>query len=109
MNAPGGTTAGRNPLDQTDTKRKAAPSTLAKNLFVDTFREFYRQGAQRGNSFVRQSRTICFSYRSIGLLDQKNNPAFAALGDLHLVSGLADEVGDIDHRQWIGAKHLKPV
>src|SRR5579872_2128926 len=40
--------------------------------------------------------SICIIYRSIGLLDQENDPDVASFGDLDPVAGLLDERRDID-------------
>jgi hypothetical protein len=80
-------------LSDREPPRIAAPPSSAELFAVTRYPRIYAQGARAENSFVRQRRTICFAYRAIGLLDQKNDPAFAALGDLNLVAGLANEVG----------------
>src|SRR3569833_3895572 len=46
---------------------------------------------------------------AVRLLDQEHDAGLAAFGYLDLVAGLADQIGDIDHGQRIGAMHLKPV
>ena len=45
--------------------------------------------------------------RLTGFFDQEYNALPAALGDLDLVSGLADQIRNVDHRQRIGAMDFK--
>src|SRR5436305_1704018 len=59
-------------------------------------------GDSQPSSIARQGRIIAFAYRAIGFFYQEHDAVFIALGDLDLVAGLANEVGNVDHRQRIG-------
>src|SRR4051812_19213816 len=45
--------------------------------------------------------------RSISLFDQEHDSMFRAPGDLDLIAGLPDQVGNVDHRQRIGAVNFQ--
>src|SRR5215217_5936244 len=72
--------------------------------------------AEAGNRSDRQAkrsdhllRSISVLYRTIYLLYKKNDAACHALGNLDLVAGFPDQIGNIDHRQWIGAVDFEEV
>ena len=43
------------------------------------------------------------------LLDQENDTAFRALSYLDLVAGFTDQIGDVDHRERIGAVNFQEI
>ncbi len=59
---------------------------------------------------------VCCPFRSScprgmtgGLFDQKYDPTLITFRDLNAISGFADQIGNIDHRQWIGTMYLQKV
>src|SRR5215216_865503 len=69
--------------------------------------EIGRIGKPNGPITCRGS--ISVLYRTIYLLYKKNDAACHALGNLNLVAGFPDQIGNIDHRQWIGAVDFEEV
>lgn len=57
----------------------------------------------------KEGLTICLSDQAICLFDQEHDPLLRTFGDLELVPGLPDQIGDIDYRQRIGAMHFQKV
>ena len=65
-----------------------------------------------GISAVTRSRTqrsIGAVYRSIRFFYQEHDARLVALGDLHRVARLADQVRNVNHRQRIGAVHFELI